>query len=150
MRIRIEGTNLPGRNSVADENFPGYDNIHVGIQRRNRPNDVIDLYAGDSPAAVWTFDATVVAASPGPDIRGPFIQGGPGQRFIYLSWGTVDSDSTFIMFRRAKLVLADIDTEIIAAAEHSGTLTARLGLTDAKGHPVCARVKPPAVQWSAE
>jgi Family of unknown function (DUF5990) len=53
------------------------------------------------------------------------------------------------MFRRAKLVLADIGAEIIAAAEQSGELTARLGLTDARGHPVCARIKPPAVEWSA-
>ena len=150
MQIRIEGRNLPGRSCVADGNFPGYDNIHVGIQRRNRPNDVVDLYPGDSPVADWTFDATVVASSPEPDIRGPFIQGGPGQRFIYLSWGTVDSESTFIMFRRAKLVLADIGMELIAAAEHSGSLTARLGLTDVKGHPVCARIRPPAVEWSAE
>ena len=150
MQIRIEGSNLPGRSCGADGNFPGYDNLHVGIQRRNRPNDVVDLYAGDSPAAVWTFDATVAAAPSGPDIRGPFIQGGPGQRFIYLSWGTVDSESTFMMFRRAKLVLADIGPELISAAEHSGALTARLGLTDAKGHPVCARIKPPAVEWFAE
>jgi hypothetical protein len=53
------------------------------------------------------------------------------------------------MFRRAKLVLADIGAEIIAAAEQSGELTATLGLTDARGHPVCARIKPPAVEWSA-
>ena len=91
--------------------FPGYDNIHVGIQRRNRPEDVVDLFAADSPAAVWTFDATVVAGLPEPDIRGPYIQGGPGQRFIYLSWGTVDSESRFTMFRRAKLMLADIAPE---------------------------------------
>ena len=150
MRIRIEGSNLPGRNCAGDGDFPGYHNVHVGMQRRNRPDDVVDLYAGDAPAAVWTLDATVVAALPRPDIRGPFIQGGPGQRFIYLSWGTLDSESTFIMFRRAKLVLADIGAEIIAAAEHSGSLTARLGLTDAKGHPVCARIRPPAVEWSAD
>jgi hypothetical protein len=150
MQIRIEARDLPGRSCVADGDFPGYDNIHVGIQRRNRPDDVVDLYAGDSPAAVWTFDAAVVDAPLGPDLRGPFIQAGPGRRFIYLSWGNVGSDSKFVMFRRAKLVLADIDTEIMAAAQHSGSLTARLGLTDEKGDPVCARVKPPAVEWSAE
>ena len=135
MRIRIEGSNLPGRNCAADGTFPGYDNIHVGIQRRNQPNDVVDLYAGDSPAAVWTFDAAVVAAPFRPDIRGPFIQGAPGQRFIYLSWGTVDSESTFVMFRRAKLVLADIGAEIFVAAEESGELTARLGLRMRKAIP---------------
>jgi hypothetical protein len=54
------------------------------------------------------------------------------------------------MFRRAKLVLTDVQPDTIAAAQRSGLLVARLGLTDAKGHPVCARVRPPAVQWSAD
>jgi hypothetical protein len=38
---------------------------------------------------------------------------------------------------------------VIGAAVASGTLVARLGLTDVKGNPVCARVRPPAVEWSA-
>jgi hypothetical protein len=150
MRIRIEGTDLPGRNCAGGGDFPGYGNVHVGIQRRNRPVDVVDLVAGDAGTAVWTFDATVIPGPTGPDIRGPFIQGRPGQRFIYLSWGTVESGGTFAMFRRAKLLLEDVPAETVGAAERSGLLVARLGLTDAKGHPVCARVKPPAVQWIAE
>ncbi|NEE59503.1 monooxygenase, partial [Streptomyces sp. SID8455] len=28
-------------------------------------------------------------------------------------------------------------------------LTGRLGLTDAKGQPLCARVRPPLISWSA-
>ena len=35
------------------------------------------------------------------------------------------------------------------AAVVSGRLVARLGLTDAKGHPVCAHVRPPLIDWSA-
>ena len=96
---------------------------------------------------MWAFDATVIAGPTGPDVRGPYMQGGPGQRFIYLSWGTVDADATFTLFRRAKLFLDDVEPNVIAAAERSGRLVARLGLTDAKGHPVCARLRPPAVQW---
>ena len=143
MQIRIEGTDLPGTGSGAAD-------VEVGIQRRNRPSDVLDRYAADSPDAVWTFDATVAAGPNGLDVRGPFIQGGPAQRFIYLSWGTVDSGGTFTMFRRAKLMLDDVPADVIAAAERSGRLTARLGLTDQKGGPVCARVRPPAIQWTAE
>jgi hypothetical protein len=32
----------------------------------------------------------------------------------------------------------------------SGVLVGRLGLTDPKGGPLCASVRPPVVQWSAE
>jgi hypothetical protein len=149
MQIRIEGRDLPGRQCAGSGDFPGYENVHVGVQRRNRRDELLDLHAGDERSAEWTFEATVVAGSTGPDVRGPYIQGRPGERFIYLSWGTVDPGKTFTLFRRAKLFLADIDPDIIAAAVQSGRLVARLGLTDAKGHPVCARVRPPAVQWSA-
>ena len=40
-------------------------------------------------------------------------------------------------------------TQVLEAAQRSGTLVARLGLTDAKGHPLCASVRPPRVEWSA-
>jgi hypothetical protein len=149
MQIRIEGSDLPGRRCAGGGDFPGYDNIHVGVQRRNRRDELLALHAADAPSAAWTFDATVSAGAVGRDVRGPYIQGGPGQRFIYLSWGTIEPGATFTLFRRAKLFLADIEPDTIAAAERSGRLVARLGLTDAKGHPVCARIRPPAVQWSA-
>ena len=81
--------------------------------------------------------------------RGPYIQGGPGRRFIYLSWGEVDRSRRFQMFRRAKLWLDGVDAATAQAALETGTLTARLGLTDTKGHPLCAAVRPPTVSWSA-
>jgi hypothetical protein len=50
------------------------------------------------------------------------------------------------MFRRAKLMLADVPPDVLDAAATSGTLVGTLGLTDAKGHPLCARVKPPMIR----
>jgi hypothetical protein len=85
----------------------------------------------------------------GTDVRGPHIQGRPGERFIYLSWGSVGDDGRFTMFRRAKLMLAEVPADVLAAAAASGTLVGTLGLTNAKGHPLCARVKPPQIYWSA-
>lgn len=143
MRIRIEATDLPGRN------FSSYENVHVGVQRRARPGELLDLHAGDEASAVWTLDCTTSAVPAGLDVKGPHIQGPAGGRFIYLSWGSIDGDRTFTMFRRAKLVFEDINPDVLHSAERSGQLVGRLGLTDAKGHPLCARVRPPAVQWSA-
>jgi len=146
MWIRIEGRDLPGRSCAPGPDYPGYPNIHVGVQRRARPAEHLDLQPGDADSVAWSFE---VAVLPGPDLLGPYIQGGPGKRFIYLSWGTVDDAGTFTMFRRAKLFIADIDADVLAAAEKSGVLVGRLGLTDAEGHPLCARVKPPHIEWSA-
>ncbi|MFD2357165.1 DUF5990 family protein [Nonomuraea ferruginea] len=38
---------------------------------------------------------------------------------------------------------------MLDAAVGHGLLVARLGLTDARGHPLCAAVRPPLVEWSA-
>ena len=53
------------------------------------------------------------------------------------------------MFRRAKLVLDAVDPRVLDAAARTGRLTARLGLSDAHGRPLCAAVRPPRVEWSA-
>lgn len=150
MQIRIEGHDLPGRRCPANGDFPGYRNVHVGVQRRNHPDELLDPQAGDSPSVSWTIEVTLTAGPDGPDLRGPYIQGRPGGRFIYLSWGTLAPGAPFAMFRRAKLLLADIESDTLAAAQRSGLLVARLGLRDSRGNPRCARVRPPAVQWSAE
>jgi hypothetical protein len=149
VQIRIEGSDLPGRSCGAAPGFPGYENIHVGVQRRNRPGELLEMIPGDAPSAVWSLDCDVVTARDGIDCKGPYIQGRPHERFIYLSWGAVDGAGAFNMFRRAKIWLDGADPKTVAAAQRSGTLVARLGLTDAKGHPVCASVRPPLVEWAA-
>jgi hypothetical protein len=69
---------------------------------------------------------------------------------LYLSWGTVDDAGHFTMFRRAKLMLEDVPPAVLPSAASSGVLVGSLGLTNAKGHPVCARVRPPDIRWAAE
>jgi hypothetical protein len=150
MRLRIEGHDLPGRTCGPSPDAPdGYANVHVGVQRRGRPSELLDLQPGDAASVVWTLDVSVSASVSGADLRGPYVQGGPGERFVYLSWGAVDESGGFRLFRRAKLMLADVDPAVLAAAQRSGTLVARLGLTDGRGHPTCARIRPPVVEWAA-
>ncbi|MDH6114978.1 hypothetical protein P3T36_006488 [Kitasatospora sp. MAP12-15] len=150
MQIRIEASDLPGRSCAGGPDFPGYDNIHVAVQRREKPAELLGLQPGDAASASWTLDCTVLPSPSGVDLRGPYVQGRPGGRFIYLSWGTVDADGGFRMFRRAKLLLNAIDPAVLTAALRTGVLVAALGLTDGKGHPLCASIRPPLVRWSAE
>jgi Family of unknown function (DUF5990) len=144
VRIRIVGTDLPGRDCPPGHNFPGYANVHVGMQTKRRPPELLDLQPGDAARATWTVDCEVN----GSDIRGPYIQGRPGERFIYLNWGSVDGDGRMDMFRRAKLMLADVPHDVLPKAAKKGVLVGRLGLSDAKGQPLCAAVRPPAIEWS--
>jgi len=138
---------LPGLSCGPSPDVPdGYKNIHVGVQRRAKPEELLQLVPGDSTSARWELESEIK----GDDVKGPYIQGRPGERFIYLSWGVVGDDGSFTMFRRAKLMLADVPREVLRDAVKSGRLTARLNLTDSKGNPLCARVKAPAIAWSAD
>ena len=122
----------------------------MAVQRRNRRDELLGLVPGDAPSATWTLDCTAAASRAGADLKGPYIQGPPGGRFIYLSWGTVDDAQTFTLFRRAKLSFDAIPPAVIDSAQRLGILVGRLGLTDAKGNPLCAAVRPPLIEWSAQ
>lgn len=148
--LRIEGDRLPGRTCAAAPGFPGYADIHVGVQRRARPGELLGPTPGDAVAAGWTLECAARTDAAGAvDLTGPYVQGRPGERFVYLSWGGIGTDGAYGMFRRAKLILGAVAPEVLAAAVRSGRLTGRLGLTDAKGHPLCARVVPPVIAWTA-
>jgi hypothetical protein len=144
VQLRIIGTDLPGRDCPSGHNFPGYSNVHIGMQTKRRPPELLNLQPGDATTVTWAIDCEVN----GPDVRGPYIQGGPGDRFIYLNWGSVDGDGRMDMFRRAKLMLDGVPDSVLAKAAKSGVLVGRLGLTDVKGQPLCAAVRPPMIEWS--
>ena len=149
MQIRIEGTDLPGRSCGASPDFPGYDNIHVGLQRRAKRDELLGLTPGDASAAQWTIDCQVTDTEAGRDVRGPYIQGPPGGRFIYLNWVTVDDADNVRLFRRAKLWLDGVQPAVLDEAASTGLLVGRLGLTDSKGNPTCSAGRPPTIEWSA-
>ena len=138
MIVRIAGVNLPGRI------WGGYENVHVGVQRKAEP---VDLVPGDADEAVWELPIDLTADG---DFRGPYVQGKRGDRFLYLVWGTVNRVDMFTMFRRAKLMLAAVDPGVLAAAGEAGhRLEATLSLTAGDGGPRCAAVRPPAIEWKA-
>ncbi|MFD8351512.1 DUF5990 family protein [Streptomyces coelicoflavus] len=147
MLVRIEGSNLPGR-ECGQACGPGYRNIHVAVQRRDRPTELLGLHQGDAVSAQWDLEVTATPVEDGWDLRGPYVQGRPGGRFIYLSWGTIDDQEAFTMFRRAKLWFDGIAPEVLAQAVNGGLLVGRLGLTDTHGNPLCAAVRPPLIEWS--
>ena len=150
MQIRIEGFDLPGSSCGPSPDSPGgYHNIHVGLQRRGKRDELLGLTPADAPAAVWTIDCELGSSPAGPDLKGRYVQGPQGGRFIYLNWGTVDDTGSFSLFRRAKLWLDAVPPAVLDDAKRSGTLVGRLGLTDAKGNPTCSAGRPSTIEWSA-
>jgi hypothetical protein len=151
MRIRIEGYDPPGRYCGPGPDYPeGHHNIHVAVQGRKGQADLFGLVPGDESAPVWDLDCTVVSPPPEADFRGPQLQGPPGKRFIYLTWGVVDEAQRFTMFRRAKIWLDGVPSALLATACEEGRLTGRLPLADENRWPICASVRPPRIAWSAQ
>lgn len=109
----------------------------VGIQRGA---EVVDRHPAAGLDLRWVIEARLVE---GPDWRGPYVYGRRGARFLYLSWARSNE-----MFRRAKLMLEAVPEELLPAVEQTG-LRATFSLTMPDGSPLCAAVRPPAIQWSA-
>jgi Family of unknown function (DUF5990) len=147
--VRIIGVDLPGR-SWGDCRPGGlvYENVHVGVQRRS---EVVETFPSDVHEATWNLTIDAMSKDGKVDFRGPYVHGKRGDRFLYLSWGTIDEDGGFEMFRRAKLMLSAVDGAVIRAANRAGhRLVGTLGLTGGDGGPRCAAVRPPAIAWTAD
>jgi hypothetical protein len=132
VRVRIVGVDLPGASC------PGYAGIKVGVQRGK---EFEQLVSADGAEAVFELE---VGQAPR---YGPYVHGRGDDRFFYLCWVAGPDEQPF---RRAKVMLADVPGDVWAAAASSGSvLEGRLGLTDHKGNPTCARVRPPDITWQA-
>lgn len=151
MLIRIEATNLPGTRCGPGPDAPdGHTGVRVGVQARRDPQSILGVVAGDADSATWILECTTKATEAGLDVNGPHIQGSPHKRFIYLSWLSDQGPGPLGMFRRAKLWLDAVPPSLVEQAADGGTLVARVTLTDHKGNPTCAAVRPPGIDWSVE
>ena len=121
--------------------LPGGEGVSVGVQRRRRPEELLDPVPASADSAQWSLEVSVF----GDDLAGEYVEGRPGARFVYLSW-TREGE----MFRRAKLMLDGIPPTVLADAVRAERLVARLALTDDRGGPLCAAVRPPLVRWTAD
>lgn len=142
VRVVLRCSRLPGR---AWENRTA---VVVGIQRKA---DVLDDVPGDAREAVFAATVEVRTGDDGaPDFGGPYVFGKKGERFLYLCWGE-RAGGAWQGFRRAKIQLGHAPAEIWQAAVSGGRdVEARLELTDAKGGPKCASLKPHEVEWVLE
>lgn len=93
-----------------------------------------------------SFDLTLRVSDSRPDglpnFLGPFAQGPPAGRFIYVNSGTSAGQGGSCWTRRAKVHLSGISWEMIeqALAEPDAVLEARFAGTGRDGGPACASV----------
>lgn len=85
----------------------------------------------------------------GPRCFGPFAQGPPQARFVYISSGTLAGDFRSPWTRRVKVPLGGLTPELLAllAASPGAQLVARIAGTSSDGGPCCASVPLLAPGW---
>lgn len=160
MTVLIEGSELPGLACHPDRDLNSHRNVHVALCGRGqdrpalvmpgRPMLAVEPVAGDAQVARWQVTVTVRRDDEGYDFSGPFVRGVRDDRHLGLVWGDVPGDGTLRLFRGAKLRLADVPPSLIVKAMRPDhLLVADVKLTDAKGNPVCARLGPANLTWSA-
>jgi hypothetical protein len=150
--IRIRGIDPPGRSWSTDDGAGiAHPRIVVGL---GRGAGVVDPVPGDTVDARWELEVRVVRGEDGRhDYRGPLINGRRGDRFVYLSWGDLgadgSADESFTMFRRAKVMLDAMPSDLVERAARDGlALQGTASLSGADGSPRCGRIPADELGWS--
>jgi hypothetical protein len=166
MTVVIEGSELPGLTCQPESDGIVHRNIHIALATTAKgiaegqpwlnvplkPGLAAGPFPGDAEETRWEVTVTVRgSADDGYDFTGPSVGGDRTDRNLGLVWGEVPGDGTLHMFRGAKLRLVEVPPDLITEAMRPGhRLVARVRLTDDKGNPVCARLRPSHLTWSAE
>lgn len=79
-----------------------------------------------------------------PNFLGPFVQGPPRERFIYIDIGTYAGQEGTIWSRRLKIPLTGIETNTLRKLQEdsSAVLEASVAGTGKDGGPSCGTIKP--------
>lgn len=137
VQFQIEGLNLPGA---------AWSVLRLGLQIGAK---VVQDVPADAEEVTFRFSAEVGRnrKSGVPQFFGPAIHGPSDGQFVYLSWGQREGE-TWNIVRRAKLPLAGIGWELIQrATTGQKPVRIQLNMTDARGQPITASIKPNAIEW---
>ena len=121
---------------------PGVD---YGLQKGGGSNyEVTQKQRSETGDLRFEFDARVKEGKDGqPVFLGPFVQGPPHERFVYLDIGTYAGQSDTPWGRRLKIPLRGITwNEVKHASRGTNLLETRVPGTAKDGSPTCATVKP--------
>jgi hypothetical protein len=140
--LEIVCTHLPG------EEWDGQRTLSLGIQRGN---EMVEPASAGSKRVVFQ---PVLRARRNTDgsanFLGEFAHGPRTERFIYLIWAVIQGPASGRMVGRIKLHLNHIKwatVEKTVGGKKPKPIRVTLDLTNAKGKPVMASVRPDAAKW---
>lgn len=142
LSFELECTDLPGLE------YEDINDLRLGIQQNK---EVVMDTPADSILAFFRIFLTVKQdpVSCLPRFSGAFVQGKPGEQFIYLVWGSRAHSGEWTTVRRAKFALSDLNWDELAELQQTGRpLHVRIVMTDRKGEPLAATIPPENIFWS--
>lgn len=127
--------------------FEGRAAVYLAIQHKE---DILDETPSNVQEKIFDLRVKVTEGKDGlPNFTGPYVFGKTGDKFLYLVWFMKTSMGNE-RFRRAKIKLNEFSWSQIRKAQAAEIpIRAQIRLTDAKGGPICASLKPPYIQWKS-
>jgi hypothetical protein len=112
---------------------------------QGRPGELFDPKRSADEDLTFDFEIRVAPGKPGesPRFLGPFTQGPPAKRFVYICSGSLAGQVGSCWTRRAKVPLGGISSELAAKVQDkagSARIEARIRGTAKDGGPACATV----------
>jgi hypothetical protein len=131
---------------VVDDPVPG-----VWLRLQRGKDEVMEATSEASSHVTFDFTARLGDRLPGgaPNFLGPFTQGPPATRFVYIRVGRSAGQPNTAWDRRAKIPLGGIPGHLVAKAlEKPGSvLEVHIPSRGKDGTPTCATVKLPPGAW---
>lgn len=120
--------------------------VYFGLQKGSGNNyETIQKQRSGTTDLHFEFTITVKSTKDGSaNLLGAFVQGPPGERFIYIDIGTYAGVAGSVWGRRLKIPLKGITRELITKLQSDSTLMLETKVpgTGKDGGPNCATVKP--------
>jgi len=145
--MTAERSALPLR-IVVDQPLPG---VAVALQHGTSGAALVGPVHASEGALVFDLDVTLSGsdADGKPRLLGPFVQGPPRARFVYLAIGTMAGQVGSPWQRRAKVPLGAINWQSIETLAPGERLTIHIAGTARDGSPACGTVPILAPGWTA-
>ena len=121
--------------------------VRMALQRGK--GELVQAVRSGPAALVFDLSVRLGPAEPDqpPRLLGPFVQGPPLGRFVYVNAGTLAGQPGSPWTRRAKVPLGGIDWPMIEALMPGQRLEARIAGKDRRGGPACASIPLLAPGW---
>ena len=115
-------------------------NVRFQVQRGRE--DLLPPVRRSSTSMEFEFSVRLGTQKDGsPNFLGPFAQGPPNGRFVYVNSGTLAGDAQSCWTRRAKVPLGGISWKLIDESRSSdGVVEAEIGGVAKDGGPACGTV----------